>query len=111
MELNRLPELYCGFQRRHGEGPTLYPVACNPQAWSSAAVFFLLQACLGLRVDIATDRLYFEDPRLPMTVDELKITNLKVGYTTLDILLVRQDNSVSVTVPRRTGKTEVIVIH
>jgi len=111
MELNRLPELYCGFQRRHGEGPTLYPVACNPQAWSSAAVFFLLQACLGLRVDISTDRLYFEDPRLPMTVDELKITNLKVGYTTLDILLVRQDNSVSVTVPRRTGKTEVIVIH
>jgi glycogen debranching enzyme len=26
MELRRLPELFCGFQRRRGRGPTLYPV-------------------------------------------------------------------------------------
>ena len=31
----RLPELFCGFQRRDGEGPTRYPVACSPQAWAS----------------------------------------------------------------------------
>ena len=36
MDHRRLPELFCGFQRQHGHGPTLYPVACAPQAWASA---------------------------------------------------------------------------
>ena len=34
-DLHRLPELFCGFPRRPGEGPTLYPVACSPQAWAA----------------------------------------------------------------------------
>jgi glycogen debranching enzyme len=32
VDLHRLPELVCGFHRREGEYPTLYPVACAPQA-------------------------------------------------------------------------------
>src|SRR5262249_45902220 len=32
MDLRRLPELFCGFQRGRGRGPTLYPVACSPPA-------------------------------------------------------------------------------
>ncbi len=48
MSLNRLPELFCGFARRPAEKPTLYPMACAPQAWASASPFLLLQACLGL---------------------------------------------------------------
>ena len=43
-----LPELFCGVDRRVGQGPTLYPVACSPQAWAAGAVFMLLQACLGI---------------------------------------------------------------
>ena len=39
MDLRRLPELFCGFQRQRGRGPTLYPVACAPQAWASATPF------------------------------------------------------------------------
>src|SRR5690606_14867347 len=35
VNLNRLPELFCGFSRRPGAGPTLYPVACSPQAWAA----------------------------------------------------------------------------
>src|SRR6202035_3060025 len=31
-EPRRLPELFCGFARRH-TAPTTYPVACSPQAW------------------------------------------------------------------------------
>ena len=45
--LHRLPELICGFGRRPGKGPTLYPVACSPQAWAAGSVFMVLQACLG----------------------------------------------------------------
>src|SRR5262249_49371194 len=48
LELQRMPELFCGFARRNGSGPTLYPVACAPQAWAAGAVYLLLQACLGL---------------------------------------------------------------
>ncbi|MDB6067597.1 MAG: glycogen debranching enzyme family protein [Pedosphaera sp.] len=111
MELNRLPELYCGFRRRRGEGPTLYPVACNPQAWSSAAVFFLIQSCLGLRIDAPNARVYFDNPHLPESIHNLKIDNLKVASSVLDISMVRHAQDVSVSVPRRVGKAEVVVIH
>ena len=51
MDLRRLPELFCGFQRERRRGPTLYPVACAPQAWASATPFTLLEAALGLEFD------------------------------------------------------------
>ena len=38
-ELNRMPELFCGFDREPGEGPLAYPVACAPQAWAAGSVF------------------------------------------------------------------------
>ena len=47
-EGQRLPELFCGFERSPGKAPTQYPVACSPQAWASGAAFMLLQSCLGL---------------------------------------------------------------
>ena len=111
MELNRLPELYCGFERRNGEGPTLYPVACNPQAWSSAAVFFVLQAVLGSRIDAAEHRLYFDNPHLPERVHRLNIKNLKVNSSVVDISMIRHDGKVAVNVPRRDGAMEIIVTH
>ena len=51
MDLRRLPELFCGFQRQRNRGPTLYPVACSPQAWASATPFSLIEASLGLELD------------------------------------------------------------
>lgn len=111
MELDRLPELYCGFERRDGEGPTLYPVACNPQAWSSAAVFFVLQAALGARVDAASHRLHFDNPHLPDSIQRLEIRNLNINSSVADISLIRYDGRVAVNVPRRDGQIEIIVTH
>jgi glycogen debranching enzyme len=111
MDLNRLPELFCGFRRRQGEGPTLYPVACNPQAWSSASIFFILQACLGLRIEAERNRLYFDNPHLPDSIHELEIKNLRVDSGAVDVLLTRHDHDVGVNISRRSGKVEVIVIH
>ena len=68
---HRLPELFCGFPRRPSESPTLYPVACSPQAWASAAVFMLIQACLGLEFGLAKPEVSFHAPRLP---DALHVT-------------------------------------
>jgi glycogen debranching enzyme len=111
MDLNRLPELYCGFPRRRGEGPTLYPVACNPQAWSSAAVFYLIQACLGLHFDTSAEKVYLDNPRLPECLDRLEIKNLKVAASIVDIALIRHAQDVAVNVRHRAGKVQVVVSH
>ena len=65
MDLHRLPELFCGFNRRTDEEPVGYPVACAPQAWSAGAVFLLLQACLGLLFNPEEPRIRFVRPALP----------------------------------------------
>jgi len=73
VELNRLPELFCGIDRRPGEGPTLYPVACSPQAWAAAAPFLILQSCLGISIDAERKRILFDDPYLPDGIPTLAI--------------------------------------
>src|SRR5262249_1547268 len=65
LELHRLPELYCGFKRRLGKGPTQYPVACSPQAWAAGAAFMLLRACLGMTIDAPSARIVVKRPQLP----------------------------------------------
>lgn len=110
-DLQRLPELFCGFTRRAGEGPTLYPVACSPQAWASASVFLLLQSCLGLSIDCPGKRLTFSRPALPRALREVKLSNLRIGESTLDLTVHRYDDgNVGINVTRRTGDIRVVVI-
>jgi glycogen debranching enzyme len=47
----RLPEVFCGFRRKSGEGPIPHPVSCSPQTWASCAVFLLLKSCLKPEID------------------------------------------------------------
>ena len=79
MDPRRLPELYCGFQRQRGRGPTLYPVACSPQAWASATPFTLLEASLGLEFDPGKGEIRLRNPRLPSFLDEVTLRNLRLG--------------------------------
>jgi glycogen debranching enzyme len=104
VELHRLPELFCGFVRRPGEGPTLYPVACAPQAWAAGSVFLLLQACLGLSIHGAEERIRFSGPTLPEFLQEIRIENLRVGKATVDLLLQRHPQDVSIRVLRMEGQ-------
>jgi glycogen debranching enzyme len=110
MELHRLPELFCGFARRPGSGPTLYPVACSPQAWAAAAVFLLVQSCLGLSVRGAEPQVHFSFPLLPPSLREVRILNLKVGEASLDLLLQRHGHDVGINVLRREGQVEVHMV-
>ena len=109
MQQRRLPELFCGFGRHKGEGPTLYPVACNPQAWASGSVFLMLQACIGMYVYAPENKVYFINPQLPDFLKEVKIENLSAAGSRVDISLVRTDTDVAVIVRRKTGSLEVIV--
>jgi glycogen debranching enzyme len=97
MEFNRLPELFCGFHKRSGvEGPTLYPVACSPQAWAAASPYSLFASCLGIRVDPEHHLVEFSSPRLPETIHELELRNLRVGGKSVDLRLRRDRNAIGV---------------
>jgi glycogen debranching enzyme len=111
MELRRLPELFCGFRRQPGIGPTIYPVACAPQAWASATPFALLQACLGIQFDHAGREIRFRRPWLPRFLDELVIRSLRLGETRADILLRRYEGDVSVNVLGRNDDVAVTVTY
>jgi glycogen debranching enzyme len=108
VDLHRLPELICGFHRRGGDGPTLYPVACAPQAWAAGAVYLLMAACLGLRIDACARRLAFSRAVLPETIDWLRIENLSIAGSEIDVLLTRHAYDVGVTVLRRRGELQII---
>jgi glycogen debranching enzyme len=110
MHLRRLPELFCGFERKRGKAPTLYPVACAPQAWAAVAPFALLQACLGVEIDCAASRLIMRRPRLPHFLDWLSIKRLPLGDARVDLMVRRHDASVAVNLVSRQGKAEVEVL-
>jgi glycogen debranching enzyme len=109
-ELHRLPELYCGFNRRPHRGPTAYPVACSPQAWSAAALPGLLAAILGLDLSHQDDTIRFRDPWLPDVVDELAIRNLRLGESCVDLHFHRVAQDVAVRLLARDGTAKVIVL-
>jgi glycogen debranching enzyme len=110
VDLHRLPELVCGFHRRAGESPTLYPVACAPQAWAAGSVFMLLSATLGLRLDGERNQIVLEKAQLPAALEWLRISNLTVSSGSVDILLTRHPHDVGVTVLRREGNVEIAAI-
>ncbi len=109
LELHRLPELLCGFSRRPGEGPTLYPLACSPQTWSSVALFLLLQSCLGLKIEASRARLSFSQPVLPPFLEYIEIKNFRIGDAVVDLSLERYAHDVGVNVLRREGQVKIVV--
>jgi glycogen debranching enzyme len=110
MDMRRLPELFCGFQRGRGRGPTLYPVACAPQAWASATPFTLLEASLGLQFDPIANEIRLRNPRLPEFLDEVVLRNLRLREASVDLKVNRHDTEVSVEILRRRGQVQVSVV-
>ncbi|MGP0094721.1 MAG: glycogen debranching N-terminal domain-containing protein [Xanthobacteraceae bacterium] len=110
MDLRRLPELFCGFRRTRGRGPTLYPVACAPQAWASAAPYAFLQASLGLEFEPAEGEIRLRNPSLPSFLDEVILRNLRLGGSRVDLLLRRHGEDISLQVLRNQGHIQVSAI-
>jgi glycogen debranching enzyme len=103
MDLRRLPELFCGFHRQPDRGPTLYPVACSPQAWASATPFSLIEASLGLELDPQHHEVRFRNPGLPPFLDEVILRNLRLGDASADIKVRRHGDDVSLEILRTRG--------
>jgi glycogen debranching enzyme len=109
-DLHRLPELFCGFRRRDGEGPTRYPVACSPQAWAAGAVFMLTEACLGVSIDAPRRQVILSHPSLPDGLDQLRVRGLRIDDAWVDFTVHRYGGSIGVNVERRSGKLDLVVL-
>jgi glycogen debranching enzyme len=110
MDLRRLPELFCGFRRERGRGPTLYPVACAPQAWASATPFTLLEAALGLEFDADRGEIRLRNPRLPAFLNEVVLRELRLGPSSVDLRVRRHGEEVSLEVLRTRGRIHVSIV-
>jgi glycogen debranching enzyme len=110
MDLRRLPELFCGFRREKGRGPTLYPVACAPQAWASATPFTLLEASLGLEFDARRGEIRLRNPRLPAFLNEVILRELQLGPSSVDLRVRRHGDDVSLEVLGTRGRIQVSIV-
>jgi glycogen debranching enzyme len=69
----RLPEAFAGFPRVVSRFPVPFPTACSPQAWATAAPFFLVSAMLGIGVH---DGGLVVDPLVPESVGRIRIRGI-----------------------------------
>ncbi|PWT85641.1 MAG: amylo-alpha-1,6-glucosidase, partial [Acidobacteria bacterium] len=108
-DLQRLPELFCGFHRRPDSGgPTQYPVACAPQAWAAGSVYLLLQACMGIAIHAPERKIVFSRPVLPPNLEEIRVDGLRVGDASVDLILKRHDRDVSIEARHKQGDLEIV---
>jgi glycogen debranching enzyme len=77
----QLPELYGGDARSDVSRPVPYPGACRPQAWAAAASVTVLQAALGLAVDVPAGEIRLNPlPGLgALDIDGLRVAGRPVG--------------------------------
>jgi glycogen debranching enzyme len=81
----QLPELFCGVGLAEADFPVLYPVACSPQAWASAAPFLLLRSALGIFADAPRRELRVYNPMLPAWLGEVVLDRFTIGNMRLKI--------------------------
>jgi glycogen debranching enzyme len=109
IELQRLPELYCGFNRKANEGPTAYPVACSPQAWSVSVIFILMQSFLRIHINAINKTIVFDKPEMPEYIDKISVSNLKIEGQELIFHTHRHANDVSFNVDAKPKGWELMI--
>jgi glycogen debranching enzyme len=105
----RMPELFCGFTRVPGHGPTRYPVACSPQAWAAGVVFQLVAAMLALRPDAADNQLTLARPTLPPWLTWIEVRGLRIAKSRLAVRITQGTDSAAVELLGRDGDAELVV--
>jgi glycogen debranching enzyme len=110
MEQVRMPEVFCGFLRREGEAPTLYPHACSPQAWAAGSVYLMIQSLLGLSIHAGDKRVMLEKPVLPEAIETMRISGLEVDGSTVDLVVQNYHSDVSVQIVHRSPGVSIAVL-
>jgi glycogen debranching enzyme len=105
----RVPELFCGFPRVPGYGPTRYPVACSPQAWAAGVVFHLISTLLGLAPSAAANQITLNRPLLPSWLTWIELRDLRIGKSRLSLRVSQGRDGAAVELLAREGDTELVV--
>ena len=105
----RMPELFCGFPRVDGYGPTHYPVACAPQAWAAGVVFMLIGAMLGLAPDAADNQITLNRPRLPGWLSWIELRNLRLRDSRMTLRASQGQDGAAIEMLSRRGDAELVV--
>jgi glycogen debranching enzyme len=105
----RMPELFCGFPRVDGYGPTQYPVACSPQAWAAGVVFMLIASMLGLTPDAADNQLTLNRPRLPGWLAWIEIRGLQLRSSRMTLRASQGQDGAAIEMLSRHGDAELVV--
>ncbi len=105
----RMPELFCGFPRLEGHGPTRYPVACSPQAWAAGSVFHLVRGMLGMSPDAPGNRLTLYRPQLPSWLRWIELRGLRLGASLIGVRVSQGREHAAVELLEREGDAEVVV--
>jgi glycogen debranching enzyme len=85
----RLPELYGGDAAADLPRPVPHPAACRPQAWAAAAAVSVLQATLGLAVDVPRG----EVRARPLSVlGAVEVTGLRIAGQRVGVSVDRAGN-------------------
>lgn len=100
-EGDRLPELFCGFDRSEGL-PVPYVQANVPQAWAAAVPILAAQLFFGVIPDAPRGRCFIS-PSLPEWLPRLGVRNLTVGRGTVDIVIARSGDDVVIEELRARG--------
>lgn len=95
----RLPELFCGYDRKTGYFPVEFPTSSSPQAWSSGAIFLFLKTLLGLKIDEEVSI----NPILPNSMNQLSIKGLRVVNSKFDVHIKRKGKDLEVKTKIREG--------
>ncbi|MBE0446666.1 MAG: amylo-alpha-1,6-glucosidase [Actinobacteria bacterium] len=94
----RLPELFCGFDRKSSVVPIEYPTSSSPQAWASGASMLMLKAVLGMRAK-ADQKLLILKPRLPLEIYRIHLAGMRIGdsYISFEVLKERGEIELNIT--------------
>ena len=109
-EHSRLPELFCGFSRQSSPRPVSFPMACQPHAASSGALFLVLQSMLGIYAQADENVVYVHNPVLPKWIGELGLRNLRIGRTTMDLVFRRSGTQTGFSVRDKKGPGRIVVV-
>jgi glycogen debranching enzyme len=105
----RLPEFLAGVQRMPGDAPTHTPRADPLQAWSAAAMPFMMSELLGLNADGFAKRLHIRRPLLPDGVDTLVLHRVSIGNASVSLRFTRHAEGAAASVIANDDGVEVIV--
>ena len=89
----RLPELFCGFDRKRYPEPVSYPASCSPQAWAAATPFSLLRTTLRFDPSVPTGEVWLA-PTTSAGFGDIHLRNVPFAGSRISIDASRRGASV-----------------